>query len=257
MDIPLTEHPLGTMPDSTPLSQWEGTISELQTECRQLIKDARAALRAICENPQEPYDESDEAIALEMATESGMEARALLAVVYKQQIVWNRAKGVWPTMQYQFKLSTELSKRTFQLVPLLSSCIRLAPQELADSLKDLLKRLEQTSYRVRFTYQELHDLAVVSQHYYGLLKPGWDENVDNWELADLQAAVKAIFQWSEDSEAVRRWHLESREKTWELRQEDPAKSLVPEAAWYRFGNPSEQEESQDILGMVSVLLRLL
>lgn len=231
-----------------PLNDWKGRVAELKDECKGIIAEARAALLAIQESSHAPYSDEDDESAQRMAEDLGSIALPLLAIVCKHRIVWNRAKDAWPTIQYQLKVFEDLMKRSFQVLPILHTCVGSSPPEVTPSLTVLLKKLERVSFRVRFVYQELHDLGVLSAKYFELLESGWDNPSHTLDFPALQSTVAHIFQWSKDTEAVLEWHQNSRQKTWERRNEDPNESPIPLGTSYRFGNPGPQEKSDEVFG---------
>lgn len=241
-------HPLGPMTPSSFPSPWSGTPADLQDEATEIIKQCRSALHAYFSKPQPAYDPEDDARALQMARESSHPAIPLIAVVCRQQIVWNRAKENWPTNRFQFRLFTELMGRAFQFLALVHDTLREAPEDMKLVLEPLLKRLERAAFRVRFVFQELHDLGAVSHAYFDLLPPGWHKPDCVFEFQQLQTAVKLIREWGEDATAVSVWHAETRAKTWENREENLTKSGVPEAVWYRWGNPAAMAEDAEVNG---------
>lgn len=249
-DVVLKSHPLGVLlePRFSFSEPWSGTANELVSRCDAIRTEAKAALQAIFENPKATFRPEDALTAIKAAELIPKHAKGLLAVVHLQRVVWERAKEQWPTIQYQYRLFSELTHDLSRLLVTVYSSIPTAPEDDSRALTVRHKLLRQLAYQVRFVYHELHDLGVVSRHFYGLLSTGWDDPNHDFSSEELNQAVNHIHEWSEATAKLAKYHRESREKTWEHWKEDLAKHPVPKSIWFRFGNPPSWQEVKGSIG---------
>jgi hypothetical protein len=249
-NVQLKSHPFGTILTPNRSEPWEGELKELPSACAVVVQEASAALKAMYQSSNKSYSPHDKLQAQQDAecADTSPSHRPHLAVIYRQRIVWNRAKDLWPTIQYQLRLFVELIIKLANFVLILDSSMSSASGELADDLKKYLRRATRIAYRVRFVYQELNDLGVVSKEYYGRMTKGWEGSWCPSSLSELKDNIGIVLEWSEKAAAVSKYHEESRRRTWEHHRDVTKGRAVPEAVWYMFGNPSPLEDAVDIRG---------
>lgn len=247
-DSRLDSHPLGVILDPRFAEPWTGSAAELVQECQTVKREAKDALRAIFSSPREVFPPEDNMAALQETIHSTNPAKSLLIVVVAQRLVWERAQSLWPTIQYQFRLFSELTRKLSHLMITVYARRQSAPSAVAKVLENHETGLRRLAYQVRFVYHELHDLGALSKEFFNSLSLGWAETGHIFSEPELRKTVDRIHLWSDQAAKIIRYHEESRQKTWEHHKENLDRHPVPVGVWYRFGNPPPRNEFEDLTG---------
>jgi hypothetical protein len=145
-DEPLTSHPLGVLLTPNFADPWSGPVSDLAKECMAVIRAAKDVLHAFMSQGEHQYsmEEDLQVSTLDEPASHGI----LLAVIHRQRTVWKCAKEIWPTIQFQYQLFSELVHKLSHMIIITHSSGLSAPEAIAKTLRNHRRRLERVCYCV-------------------------------------------------------------------------------------------------------------
>lgn len=247
-DVLLETHPLGVLSKPKFNAPWPGTAEECVKQCHVLRKEVKAVLQAFFSKSLEIFPPEDLVSAIEETVRSKDSVKHHLVIVLAQRLVWNRAKELWPTIQYQYKLFSELTRSLSHFLVTVFSKAQSAPDSIANVLNNQVPILRRLAFQVRFVYHELRDLGVLLKKFYSALPRGWDRPGHQLSALELAQAAGIIQEWCKQSTELIAYHEDSRFNTWINGKIDVDKHEVPLGVWFKFGNPPNWKEFEDMRG---------